>query len=68
MAWDLILPLSLTAQEPMLLLRLTAQDLVRSPFLKNCIFSIIFYPTYTPYTPCNHHTVVHVHESFFLFA
>ena len=37
-------------------------------------FSIIFYPPYTlfylhsPSSPCNHHTVVHVHESFFFFA
>ena len=32
-----------------------------------CIFFLIFSP-FTPPSPSNPHTVVHVHESFFLFA
>ena len=36
-------------------------------FLFNCIFPITYSPLMPP-LPSNHHTVVHVHESFFLFA
>ena len=32
-----------------------------------CIFPLPLVPLYAP-SPSNHHTVVHVHESFFLFA
>ena len=32
-----------------------------------CMFPLPFSPLTLP-LPCNHHTVVHVHESFFLFA
>ena len=38
-------------------------------FIIICIvFSITIQSPYTPFPPHNHHTVVHVHESFFLFA
>ena len=41
---------------------------VRAHFLFfNCIFPLPFSPR-TPPTPCNHHTIVHVHESFVFFA
>ena len=39
--------------------------------LKKLIFIVFFSSPFSPFilpTPSNHHTVVHVHESFFLFA